>query len=674
MEKIKKIKRTDLLNAILINLAVFVILQIFFKPMYESNDDNYISSIVYGVFGEYDTHLVYMNILIGKVCKALLLYVSPLVPWYAVIQYSLLLVSFTAILYLILLHKENIYRYIFCWLVMIPFGYECYINMQYSKTAGVAAIAGILLVYRAVKEERIKKFMLALGVILTVSASLYRFKMFCMMLPVIGSIILVDCLRNASHKNCKLLIKCCIVFIPILVICMLGEVYDRKQYADNSAWNEYREWDNLRIQLLDYGFPDYNENREVYEKLNISYNDMVLFTYWDYADSEIFTPEAMRQLIAVKEKQQVSMDFVRGFFTEDILQFVSYPYIIVLIMLVAFWILSGAENKALISTATLFFLAIQFYFYYTDRFLMNRVDMSLVLGLCLIFIFNIKKSTYKGLKFCVIGGLTGAAFIVAFQFVGNLSGPQVKKEKNAKQIYDLIASDKDHLYIAENVTSDSLWTSAYQIGDTVPKGISDNYLVLGGWRYPTPLVKKIMKRYHVKNMYRDLINDGRYYLICNEECKYNVLNYLQENYTPRAEMYLIKNVNGQAFYKVRSRRLKLNMDNVSKNLEEIVSQISMEDIVTKDKVEQTAISGYIYKKNSNSFAQNIYIGIKNKKTGKERFYSCTQYEKSSKDDRDNGRYSWFSEKIYGSIKENKKWNKISIYLSADGVLYKKKLN
>ena len=129
-----------------------------------------------------------------------------------------------------------------------------------------------------------------------------------------------------------------------------------KHYDNNQAWHEYREWDNLRIQLLDYGFPDYDENREVYQNLNISYEDMQLFKHWNYADTEIFTPEAMKQLIAVKQKQKVNMDFVRGFFTEDILQFVAYPYVIVLIMLIAFWILSGAENKLLISMASIFFL------------------------------------------------------------------------------------------------------------------------------------------------------------------------------------------------------------------------------------------------------------------------------------------------------------------------------
>lgn len=672
-EKVKNIKKTDLFNAILINLVVFIILQIIFKPMYETNDDNYISSLVYGAFGEYDTHLVYTNIFMGRVYKALLL-LCPSIPWYAIIQYSLLFISFTAILYIVLSYKENIYRYIFCWIFMIPFGYECYVDVQYSKSAGVITAAGILLIYKAIKEEKIKKFILALGIILTVCASLYRFKVFCMMLPIIGSIILADCLKEMFQKKYRLLIKCCVVFIPVLALCMLGELYDVKHYENNSAWHEYREWDNLRIQLLDYGFPDYDENKEVYTKLNISYEDMQLFKNWNYADTEVFTPEAMKQLIAVKQKQKVNMDLVRGFFTDDILRFVSYPYVIVLIMLVAFWLLSGAENKLLISMVSIFFLMMQFYFYYTERFLINRVDMSIILGLCLAFMFNIKESHYEGVKFCVIGGLTGAAFIMAFQLVGNLEGSKTKKENNAREVYNLISSDKDHLYMVENRTSDELWTSAFQIWDVPPKGVSDNYLVLGGWRYPTPPVKKMMSKYHVNNPYRDLVNDGRYYLVCSKESSEDILAYIQRHYSPNAKLHVIKYVDGQSFYKIRTGQLKLNMDNVSTDLKEINSEILTKNVALQKKKKQTWITGYIYKKNSNSFAQNIYLGVKNKKTGKEKIYSCTQYKKSYKDDVNNGRYSWFSIKIAGDISQNNKQNDVSVYLSADGVLYKQKVN
>lgn len=672
-EKAKKGRNKDLFNAILINLVIFIVLQILFKPMYETNDDNYISSLVYGAFGEYDTHLVYTNILMGKIYKALLLLNSS-VPWYALIQYALLFVSFTVILYIVLSYKENIYRYIFCWIFMIPFGYECYVNVQYSKTAGVIATAGILLLYTAIKEEKIRNVELILGIILTICASLYRFKVFCMMLPIIGSIILVDCLKELIQKKYKFILKCCVVFIPVLALCMLGELYDVRHYNNNQAWHEYREWDNLRIQLLDYGFPDYEENREVYQKLNISYEDLQLFEHWNFADTEIFTPDAMKQLIAVKQKRKVNMNLVRGFFTEDILQFVTYPYVIVLIMLIAFWILSGAENKLLISFSCVFFILMQLYFYYTGRFLVNRVDMSMILGLCLIFMFNIKQSHYEGVKFCIIGGLTGAAFVMAFQLVGTLEGPEVQKEENAKTMYNLISSDKEHLYMIENNTSDKLWTAAFQIWDAVPKNISSNYLVLGGWRYPTPPVKNIMKKYYVKNPYKNLINNGRNYLVCDKKYSEDILAYIQDHYASNAKMYLIKHVCGQDIYKIRTGKLKLNMDNVSENLDGIKSQIAAKNIMTEEKEEKTSISGYIYKEGSNSFSQNIYIGVKNKITGKEKIYSCTQYEKSSTDDRDNGRYSWFFRNISGSIEENNEQNEVDIYLSVDGVLYKQKVD
>ena len=37
-----------------------------------------------------------------------------------------------------------------------------------------------------------------------------------------------------------------------------------------TEWQEYQEFNELRSQLLDYGFPDYDSNRDLYEELGIS--------------------------------------------------------------------------------------------------------------------------------------------------------------------------------------------------------------------------------------------------------------------------------------------------------------------------------------------------------------------------------------------------------------------
>ena len=80
---IKSIEYNIWIQALILNLIAFAISQFFFEPVFETNDDNYISAILYGVYGEYDTHLVYMNVIMGKIIKLLLL-LCPILPWYTI--------------------------------------------------------------------------------------------------------------------------------------------------------------------------------------------------------------------------------------------------------------------------------------------------------------------------------------------------------------------------------------------------------------------------------------------------------------------------------------------------------------------------------------------------------------------------------------------------------------
>lgn len=554
-DKMKSIKESTVIHAVLMNLLVFVVFQIAFKPMYETNDDNYISSIAYGVFGGgYDSHLVYMNILLGKIYKALLSIVSPDVPWYAIIQYALLFISFSSILYIFLFNNKTIYRWLFCWIFIFFYGYECYVKVQYSKTTGIVTAAGILLIYTSIKEKKIKKIVLALGILLTICASLYRFEVFCMMLPVVGSIVIVDCFYEIVHKRYRLFLRCCTVFIPVFIICFLGEIYDVYQYQNDQEWNEYREWDNLRIQLLDYGFPDYEENKEVYESLEISKTDYQLYKKWNYADTKLFTKKTMEKLIEVKKKPDINLEFVKNFVVLDLFQMVKYPYFQILIMLYIVWILSERKNKALILLSTVIGVIIQFYFFYINRYLINRINMSVVLGLSIVLILNIQKFKFTNLiRNIIISFFSVFSLIIFFQSAKEIT-VYLDKE-NAVEVFNLISNDKENLYLIENYTNNNLWTSAFQIWDVPTEGISSNYLTLGGWRYPTPLVKNVLENYHVENPYADMVNNETVYLICDfEEYGNMILQHIRDHYDINAYMFFEKEINGHKIYRIFSEK------------------------------------------------------------------------------------------------------------------------
>ena len=54
-------------------------------------------------------------------------------------------------------------------------------------------------------------------------------------------------------------------------------------------WRE-QEFNQLRSQLLDYGFPDYESNKELYKELGISKEALELYKTWNFNDRKYGDP------------------------------------------------------------------------------------------------------------------------------------------------------------------------------------------------------------------------------------------------------------------------------------------------------------------------------------------------------------------------------------------------
>ena len=659
----KRIQMSLLMQAIIMNFFVFLVSQIFFEPEFETNDDNYISSILYGVYGNYDTHLVYMNVFLGKIIK-LFLVICPKLPWYTIIQYGFLCMAFTSLIYIVLKEKEGKVGYFLCWVMLIFFGYECYVEIQYSKTAGVVTIAGILLIYTGLKAEKINKIKVALGFILALIGSLYRFEIFCMVLPIVGIMILIYAFYCIKNKKYNIFLRFCIFYIPLFVICYLFKLYDTSVYNSSPEWKEYRNFDEDRIELLDYGFPDYDENRDVYQKLEITKSDLDLYSNWNYADTELFTEDVMEELASVKPELSINWQLFSRFFSKFPVLFLTYKYFTAFLLFFILWLLDEQKNKIAVILSIAIGLAIELYFYSTGRYFINRVDMSIIMGMTVVMLYQIE--TIKIKKAGVMG--VGIIIILVSAFfnedVYNVA-ENYNEAKANRELFDIIEQDKENLYLVENYTSDALWTSAFSVWDLPRKGISQNYYTLGGWRYDTPLTNYILQLYDVQNPYRDVVDNSKIYIIDDYDKIGRILKHIQTHYAPTARVQLEKIVNGHKFYKIYSQDITLDTKNAEKCGDDIEFQFSIGD----DEFGNSMIQGYIYKEGTNSFKQEVYIGIYDESADEEIIYPTISTEKSSKDSLKSGRYSWFMYSLSDMGITDINNEMINVYLKINNKLY-----
>lgn len=667
-ELLKDIKNNLLIKAIVMNALMFIVTQIFFKPTFESCDDNYMASIVYGAYGEYETRLLFMNILLGKAIK-LLLFICPALPWYTIIQYSALFVAFTIIIYIILKNERNDYRYILSWVLLIVFGYEYYVNLQFSKTAGALTVAGVLWIYESIREKNIKKISLTLGIMLSVLGSFYRFSVFCMMLPIIGSIALFECLCYIKNKKYKVFGRACVIFISLFVACCIFKEYDTRVYQNDSQWQEYRSFESFRGELLDYGFPEYDKNKDIYQQAGmLSKNDLSLYTRWNYADPELFTENAMQTLIEAKESRELNIETLRTFLAQFPVYYLKYPYFAIFIGIFVLWLLSNRKNKVAAIFTLLACLGIEFYLYYAGRYFFNRIDVSVFFGLCVVLTLSIEHIYNDKLNKYIIGIIFGVVILNNNWFLNGVATSGVQEEKQeAREIFDIISSDKENLYMLENYTNDKLWTTAYSVWDVPPKGVAENYYVMGGWRYKTPLTEWTKKSYGVENPYRDVIDNDHVYIV-NDSSMSSMVKYIREHYCPSAQAIMVKEINEHRFYKIVSQKVTLD----TTKAKEFDGNIEYRFSVAGDQEGNPVLQGYVYKDGTDSYHQQVYIGKYDESAGKEIFYPARGMEKSSKESEER-RYSWFLQPLADMNVYDIRSEKINIYLEVEGELYKQEL-
>lgn len=662
----KKEKTSLWIKVILRNLIIFVLSQIVFQPTFETCDDNYMAAILYGTYGEYNAHFIFSNIILGKIIKTLI-GICPILPWYTIVQYAGLFLAFTCITYVLMKGEKNEYRTILSWMLLVAFGYECYVKVQFTKTAGVLTIAGILFIYQAIKTEKIHVLQLILGSGLVVLGSFWRFRGFLMIVPIVGSVALFTGLREIKKGNWKKFLRYDVVYSVLFLMCIFLNIFSNKVYNSNPAWKEYREFNKVRAEMLDYGFPEYDENREIYQKYGISKNDLEMYRNWNYGDPERFTEEMLRDLADAKEERHLSIDSAREFFTQFPVRYLKYPYFLVLIILLGLWLLNAKRDKVTVGFAATAFVLIEFYLFYKGRYFINRIDMPIIMALCVVLAMQIEKIRYEGLNKYVTAAVIGGVLLNGSSFLNEQALPKSEKEKQeAQEVFELINVDKSHFYIMENYTSDDLWTTAYSVWDVPPVGVNTNCDVMGGWRYNTPLSNYNKECYGIKNPFRDIIDNPNVYMI-NDYYMAATLNYIQEHYCETASAQLVKEINGHRFYKIVSKPTILQTESAKKFDDSISCQFS----ITKDENGGNILEGYVYKEGLNAYYQQVYIGKFDEEHQKEYFYPMKMTEMSWKANWDE-KYSWCTIPL-SDLKINKKEELLKdgwkVYLENNGEVY-----
>ena len=245
-----------------------------------------------GVYGTRDYHLIYANVILGKL-YVFLSGICDCVRWHSVLQYAFLFVAFCLLTYI--LCKRYRGRLIAAFFVLASF-YELYVSLQYSKTAAFVSMVGFLSVFYGsdwlkctYKDEQSfvpqgrgqALTIIIIGTICCLYGMLLRssgfylaglfaavtlgFRIVFRLIPV--------CANKADSKVRAVFVdevKKIMLFIPVLALLAMTSVVNEKMYSDK-AWDSFMTYNDARMKLLDYRYDllDYNARGEELSSIGI---------------------------------------------------------------------------------------------------------------------------------------------------------------------------------------------------------------------------------------------------------------------------------------------------------------------------------------------------------------------------------------------------------------------
>lgn len=545
--------------ALISNLLILGAMAAVMRPSFETNDDIVFAELGSGLRGVKDAHLVFQNYGLGMIYR-LLYGVTGRLPWYTIVQYMILFAAFTVVTYVLISRLGEISGLCLFVILACGFGYEGYIHLQFTKTAGIAAAAAVFLLLYLLEQEKYSWWGIAGGILLAVIAYMYREDQFwasCGLMAGAGLLFLFD-LRKYRNKKLRRLGICVLTFGVLLLSVFGVDRWDSSKYR-SAEWKEYQEFNQLRSELLDYGFPDYDSNQEIYEELGISREAYELYKSWNFNDTEKFDTEVMKKLVDLKQKRPLTIRTVTAFlrrFPSDLLRMPMFYFFAVFALL---WLLCGKKDVfSVISVLAecLLLVAVYFYLYYQGRYMVNRVDVGLWFSACLVilWIFSSGEVRYMNTKvsvlLCMICVALGQFMMYTDWRLATSSIPEARVSQRA--VLETIGTDKEHTYLAKSGMLSEI--VCYGPFDRMPENLLDNVYWFGGWECRTPGYTRAMEVHGIINPYRDVVNNENIYLV--DDNIDLTLKYIRQYYAENAEAVFVKTIGNVDVYQITDDSVK----------------------------------------------------------------------------------------------------------------------
>ena len=176
------------------------------------------------------------------------------------------------------------------------------------------------------------------------------------------------------------------------------------------------------------------------------------------------------------------------------------------------------------------------------------------------------------------------------------------------------------MYVIENVTQDALWTSAFRLFDVPGQGILSNSFVLGGWLYPGPVSLLPGETPDSLNPFTRLIDNPSAYLVADYNTEL-ILQHIRSHYNPYVYAYIAKVINGHQIRRVVTHPPRISLAEPPEDgAPDLYSDLSV-----SSRNGACFVEGSIRLAEADTYAQQVFIEVRDNSTRLSRWYYTTQY-------------------------------------------------
>lgn len=633
-------------------LALNIICPIFYffvcEVHFDTETDLLLNNVLAGTLGEYGSGYGKVNIVLGYSIK-LLYSMFNMIPWYTILQYICVCISFVCLIYVVLKRNYNWGGMATSIVLLLLLGYECYARVAYVKTSIVCVCVACFLLFKLLLQKTCRIIWIIMTIALFLAGYLWwKWSVIVcfgiMIIPLMSKILKT---RQNWKLNLKRLILVCCTSVLIIVGIEVGTNIYFSQHSDVKEYVSYLEtWDYINKR----GWPDYTSHQNEFENLGLTENTYYALTQNTILPGSTNTLETIENIKEYVTGPEIYLGKILDFTRVYPLHFLETGLFLGFLMLLLLFGISETKKKKwivfylFIVSGVLYFIA---FLYWMDNVEIVRTVIWMIL--CITIINFIEKIELQNESFQKYYSFVLGIFLILIlnQEYDSITEKTAYDSERYDVLGELISSDKDNIYMTDN-------TEFYRANlpfDSLQKGEYENILI----------AKVPFKMYNSANVENAILNNLGDIRFLSEGYANQVAIYLNENYGGDYNVVKAGSAEDMSFFSVRSSDYIVQTEDIIDAGEEIKSDLKMYD----NENDQKIIEGYAYKENTNSFAQKCYIEMYNQS---EDIYSYIDIEHSlyaDGKDKMNGQYSW----VYGEIPEIEDCD-YSLILETEGKMYR----